>query len=119
MLQANPECAWPFFNLLAVNSQEYMLRNIDLLIQDPRLRMCSRLLTLAGRLSQYLPPSPVTIPISQEELAMVCNLSRQSVHIFLTELAQKGICKLQYREIKILDVAALSAIIDRESIVHQ
>lgn len=111
LLKANPEFCWPLFNLLASNAQEYLLRSIDLLIQDPKLRMCSRLLTMAGRVSDYLPPSPVSLPISQEELAMTSNLSRQSVHSFLSELVQRGICELQYRDIRILDVQALAGIL--------
>jgi CRP-like cAMP-binding protein len=111
ILRRNPEFCWNFFNLMARKGEDYMLHAVDLLIQDPRRRMCSRLLTLAGRLLNYLPPAPVTVPLSQEELALASNMSRQTAHLLLGELVQQGICTLGYREIRIIDMAALARIV--------
>ena len=58
LLKAEPGLSWVFFNLMASNVEEYLLHTVDLLIVDPRLRLCSRLLTFGGRLLSYLPPSP-------------------------------------------------------------
>ena len=69
--------------LMADNSESHMFHGVDLLISDNKLRLCSRLLTLAGRRLTYLPPSDVVIPFSKEELALASNMSRQKVHELL------------------------------------
>lgn len=112
LLQAEPSLNWTFFNLMAWNVEEYLLHSVDLLIVDPKLRLCSRLLTFAGRLLHYLPPSPVSIPMTQEELATASNMSRSTVYNLLGELVEQGICALGYREVKILDVERLHRIVE-------
>lgn len=112
LLKEEPSLCWTFFNLMACNVEEYLLHTVDLLIVDPRLRLCSRLLTFAGRLLNHLPPSPVSIPMTQEELATASNMSRSTVYNLLGELVEQGICALGYREVKILDMARLRRIVD-------
>jgi CRP-like cAMP-binding protein len=114
LLKAEPALDWAFFNLMALNVEEYLLHAVDLLIVDPRLRLYSRLLTFAGRLLNHLPPPPVAIPITQEELAVASNLSRSTVYHFLTELAERNICEIGYREIRILDVERLAALVQEQ-----
>jgi CRP/FNR family cyclic AMP-dependent transcriptional regulator len=111
LLKAEPALDWVFFNLMAWNVEEYLLHAVDLLIVDPRLRLYSRLLTFAGRLLNHLPPSPVAIPMTQEELAVASNMSRSTVYHFLSELAGRKICEIGYREIRILDVERLDALV--------
>lgn len=112
LLKSDPSLNWTFFNLLAWNVEEYLWHSVDLLIVDPRLRLCSRLLTLAGRVLHHLPPSPVSIPMTQEELATASNMSRSTVYNLLGELVQKGICELGYREVRILDMERLARIVE-------
>jgi CRP-like cAMP-binding protein len=112
LLASEPSLNWVFFNLMAYNVEQYLHHAVDLLISDPRLRFCSRLLTFAGRLINYLPPSPVTIPMTQEELAVASNMSRSTVHQLLADLVAQGICDVGYREIVIRDVERLSAIVN-------
>lgn len=107
ILQANAGHSAAFFDLLAGNAEAYMLHAIDLLIQDPMMRLCSRLLTLGGRRINYVPVPPVSIPLSQDELALTSCLSRKTVNHLLGELVGRGICELRYREVLILDVQAL------------
>lgn len=111
LLAAEPALNWVFFNLMAYNVEQYLHHAVDLLISDPRLRFCSRLLTFAGRMINYLPPSPVAIPMTQEELAGASNMSRSTVHQLLTDLVSQGICEVGYREIVIKDVERLAAIV--------
>jgi CRP-like cAMP-binding protein len=111
MLRRDHEFSWSFFKLMADKGEEYLLHATDLLIQDPRRRMCSRLLTFAGRVLNFLPPSPVTVPLSQEELALASSMSRQTAHLLLGELVQQGICELGYRVIRIVDMARLARIV--------
>ena len=115
MLRENPDFCWNFFNLLANNAEEYLLHGTDLLIQDSRQRLCSRLLTLAGRRLYHLPNPPVSIPFSQEELALASNMSRQTVRELLGDLVKQGLCELAYREIRVLDLKGLARIVTQGS----
>ena len=116
LLKAEPSLNWVFFNLMASNVEEYLLHTVDLLIVDPRLRLCSRLLTFGGRLLNYLPPQPVSIPMTQEELAAASNMSRSTVYHLLGELVELGICELGYREVRILDMPRLAAIVEESHV---
>ncbi len=112
LLKTEPSLNWVFFNLMAWNVEEYLLHAVDLMIVDPRIRLCSRLLTFGGRLLNFLPPGPVGIPLTQEELAAASNMSRSTVYHLLGELVERGICELGYREVRILDMQRLSAIVE-------
>jgi CRP/FNR family cyclic AMP-dependent transcriptional regulator len=112
LLKAEPSLNWTFFNLMAWNVEEYLHHAVDLLIVDPRLRLCSRLLTFGGRLLGYLPPSPVSIPMTQEELATASNMSRSTVYNLLGDLVAQGICELGYREVRIIDMEKLARIVE-------
>ncbi|MCA3572687.1 MAG: winged helix-turn-helix domain-containing protein, partial [Aestuariivirga sp.] len=63
-----------------------------------------------------LPPGPVSIPMTQEELAVASNLSRSTVYNLLGELVDQGICTLGYRELKILDMQRLSRIVETANV---
>lgn len=112
LLKTEPQLAWTLFNLMASNVEEYLLHAVDLLIVDPKLRLCSRLLTFGGRLLNYIPPPPVSIPMTQEELAAASNMSRSTVYHLLGELVEQGICELGYREVRILDMKRLAAVLE-------
>lgn len=114
MIRIDPQLSWTFFNLMASNVEEYMLHAVDLMITNPQRRFYSRLLTLAGRVQNYLPPGPVSIPLSQEELGIISNMSRSSVYHILNGLVEKGLCKLGYREVIILDTVRLAELVDND-----
>ena len=103
--------AYCFFDLMRRNSEISLRSGIDLLIQDPRERLCARLLTLGGAKDGILPASPFVIPMTQEELALTSCLSRKTVHQVLNSFVQLGICALHYREIEVLDAQALAKIV--------
>jgi CRP-like cAMP-binding protein len=107
ILKANTGFSANFFDLMAGNAEAYMLHAIDLMIQDPMMRLCSRLLTLGGRRINHMPAPPVSIPLSQDEVALTSCLSRKTVNHLLGELVERGFCALHYREIRILDLHAL------------
>lgn len=114
MIRLDPHLSWTFFNLMASNVAEHILHAVDLMIVNPQQRLYSRLLTLAGRVQDHLPEGPVSIPLSQEELGIASNMSRSSVYHILNDLVEKGICKLGYREITLLDSARLAALVEIE-----
>ena len=97
--------------LMADDSESHMFHGVDLLISDAKLRLCSRLLTLAGRRLTYLPPPDVMIPFSKEELALTSNMSRQKVHEVLSELVADGICELGYGRVVIRNTQALAELV--------
>lgn len=117
MIEVMPSAAWAFFDLLAIDFEMSVLHGSDMFISDSRVRLYSRLLTLAGRTATHLPVPPVTLLLSKEELAAASGVSRQTVHMFLVDLVELGICRLGYRKIEILDPEALSRLImaDRRS----
>jgi CRP-like cAMP-binding protein len=97
LLECEPDLGWVFFSLNALNVSEHLVNAVDLLIIDPHLRICSRLLTFAGRTPSYFPSSPVVIPLTQGEIARSANVSRSTAFNVLGELAQKAICEVGYR----------------------
>lgn len=107
-IHSNPGYATAWLDLMATASEDYMLHAIDLMIQSPHARLCSRLLTFAGRTLQRMPPASISIPLSQEEIALASGMSRQTVNQILRKLVEAGICSLGYGEIFILDTAALA-----------
>jgi CRP/FNR family transcriptional regulator, cyclic AMP receptor protein len=109
VMQEKPEHMVAVLSLMASSSEDYMLHSVDLMIQSPRARLCSRLMTLAGRRLDAMPPKTIGIPMSQEELAMASCMSRQTVNQVLNELVDLGICELRYGEIRVLDTGALAA----------
>jgi CRP/FNR family transcriptional regulator, cyclic AMP receptor protein len=111
MVQTTPAFAAPLLDLQASTAEIYALHAIDLVIQAPLPRLCSRLLTFAGRRLNEDPPLTAVIPLSQEEVALACGLSRQTVNQTLRELVAMGICELGYGEIRILDTRALARLV--------
>ena len=74
------------------------------------IRLCSRLADLAEMRARDVPPAgPVTLGLSQEELARVVGLSRQTVNPLLRGLQAEGLIELESRKIRILDPARLRA----------
>lgn len=95
-------------SLLLWNLESAIRTGIDLLIQDPKARVCARLLTLCGvRAGQHLPKGPVELPLTQDQLAMMCGLSRKSVHRALNSLESDGLCENRYAGIVVSNPQSL------------
>lgn len=110
-VDAHPHFAGSLFELMANSVEENMLHGLDLLIQNPRKRLCSRLLTLAGRRVHRAAPLAISIPLSQDELALTSCMSRQTVNQILGELVEEGLCALRYGEINLLDTHRLAKLV--------
>ncbi len=110
-VEDHPYFARSLFELMANNVEEHMLHGLDLLIQNPKKRLCSRLLTLAGRRVRQAAPLSICIPLSQDELALTSCMSRQTVNQILGELVADGLCTLRYGEITLTDTRALGKIV--------
>jgi CRP/FNR family cyclic AMP-dependent transcriptional regulator len=82
----------------------------DATLRSTRARVARRLLLLArGDATQAHEPRPV-VPVSQEALAMMLGVSRQTLSKELQGLAQAGAIALGYGRIEIASVAKLEAL---------
>ena len=81
----------------------------DLLIHNASARCAAVLLRLAGRRWASGPDAelPVEIPASQNELAMLCNVSRNTFSRVLRDLSSRGLLTLGYRSLTVSDPARL------------
>ena len=69
----------------------------DLMIRDPR----ERFLAVLNRLSKSIGPEQ-SLPLSQDELAVMCALSRGSISRLLSTLEEEGQIERSYRSIRLL-----------------
>lgn len=104
-LAANPEYCRHF----AANTAESLAQAIAVIgnLSQPRsdVRVARRLVSLAVFTNSH---NDNVIPLSQADLAELCNLSRSSLVTILQDLAGLGLISLQYRRIIINDVTALT-----------
>jgi CRP-like cAMP-binding protein len=87
---------------------------VDLLIRDVLARCAAVLLRLAGRRWASGPEAnlPSEIPASQTELAMLCNVSRNTFSRVVKELSSRGLMTLNYRSLTVNDPARLRVVAD-------
>ena len=84
----------------------------DLLLRDPVQRTAALLLRLAGVRSKVFPSdSPTPIYLSQEKLAGLVNLSRNSIIPVLREFERSGYIEISYGSIRLTNVRGLGATI--------
>ncbi len=106
ILQAEP-LYWRDFALLMSQKLRLafvMLEQQSLLAAAPRL--AHRLLLIARGYGEVDGARRV-IRLGQEQLAMMLSLSRQTTNQILKELEQRGVLRLSYGEIEIIDLAGL------------
>jgi CRP-like cAMP-binding protein len=87
---------------------------VDLLIRDASARCAAVLLRLAGRRWASGPDAdvPTEIPASQTELAMLCNVSRNTFSSVVKEFSSRRLVSLGYRSLTVNDPARLRAVAD-------
>ncbi len=80
----------------------------DLLLPDHRSRLAAALLRLAGLRPTLGNPTPdMRIPVTQRELAEMCNCSHNAVNAELGRMSQRGWVELAYGQIRLLDPEAI------------
>jgi len=86
----------------------------DLLIRDASARCAAVLLRLAGRrwASGADADLPSEIPASQTELAMLCNLSRNTFSRVVKKLSSRRLVTVSYRSLTVNDPARLRDVAD-------
>lgn len=94
--------------LLLWNLERAVRTATDLLITDPNVRVRARLLTLCGYgICQDFPDDRIELPLTQDQFAMMCGLSRKSVHLSLHRLESEGLCENRYGGIVVPSAEAL------------
>jgi CRP/FNR family cyclic AMP-dependent transcriptional regulator len=82
----------------------------DAALRSTRARVARRLRLLAhGDATQALKARPV-VPVSQEALAMMLGISRQTLSVELKAMVAQGAIALRYRCIEIVSAARLEAL---------
>jgi CRP/FNR family cyclic AMP-dependent transcriptional regulator len=86
----------------------------DLLIRDASARCAAVLLRLAGRRWASGPEAdlPSEIPASQTELAMLCNVSRNTFSRVVREFSSRRLVTLDYRSLTVNEPARLRVVAD-------
>jgi CRP/FNR family transcriptional regulator, cyclic AMP receptor protein len=115
MLQDHPEWWRDIARLSTRQTRFAMIASLSLMLRSPRKRCVATLLRLIGSrtsLSGY--DGPIVLPISQEELSIISNLSRNTAGEILRSLKMEGLIALQYRAIKIHSPVGLQKILDDE-----
>jgi CRP-like cAMP-binding protein len=86
----------------------------DLLIRDASARCAANLLRLAGRRWTSCSDAdlPSEIPASQTELAMLCNVSRNTFSRVVQEFSSRGLVTLNYRSLTVNNPARLRVVAD-------
>jgi len=85
----------------------------DVHLRSPRARIARRLLLLAGSNTMHASAPQNRIPISQESLAMMLGMSRQTLSKELKFLCHQHVISLRYRSIDIISLAALTQYCDQ------
>jgi CRP-like cAMP-binding protein len=115
LLAERPEW-WRHILLLADNLSDVLADGFaDSTRQDSRVRAAAVLLRLAG-CRHADPPEPLIpeIRLSQSDVAAMAVMSRNTFNGIVGELVESRLIELGYRSIRILDPAALRAIVTAE-----
>jgi CRP-like cAMP-binding protein len=112
ILKADPT-AWRWIALMSAMTLELSGGIIaDLLLRDPVHRVAALLLRLAGmRSTVFVSKEPAPIYLSQEKLAHLVNLSRNSIIPILGDFQKRGLIAARYGSIVVSDVKGLAAAI--------
>ena len=79
----------------------------DMALMPPATRLARRLLLMTEGYGEWYDRTRRAIAVRQEQLAMMLNLSRQTTNQLLRDLEARGLVRLAYGEIEILDLPGL------------
>ncbi len=114
LLQRNPEWVAELGREAIHHMDVAMQMAVDLLIRDASARCAAVLLRLAGRRWAGGPEAALAseIPASQAELAMLCNVSRNTFSRIAKELSRSGLLTVNYRSITVESPSGLRRLAD-------
>ena len=115
MLTARPEWWRHFAQELLIEFDMVCSVANDLLLRSAESRFAATLLRAANcRFQNPRENQPITVPMSQDALAEMTNLSRSSVSPILASFVQRDLIRTVYREIQILNVEGLRQIAEAD-----
>jgi CRP-like cAMP-binding protein len=106
ILAAEPRYWRELARLVAQRLRLAMTAIEDTMQFPPLVRTARRLAMMIGGYGDHTHPRR-NLELRQDQLAMMVNVSRQTVNQLLKELEALGLVKLAYGEIEIIDAAAL------------
>lgn len=110
LLQVFPACWRQIAVLVSLKLRLVFLAMEDQALLPAPLRLARRLLVMASAaLQRRASGSSVFVALSQEQLAMMLSLSRQTANQILKDMQARGLIDLAYGRIEILDVEQLQA----------
>jgi CRP-like cAMP-binding protein len=114
LLRGRPEWVGELARELIYDIDLAMQMAADLLIHDASARCAAVLLRLAGRRWPSSPEAdlPIEIPASQTELAMLCNVSRNTFSRVVKQFSSRRLVTLGYRSLTVNDPARLRVLAD-------
>ncbi len=110
MIKEEPLCLKYFALLSELHLQECLTVIVELSQRDSFSKVCTRLISLGISLVRGGNAATIEIPVTHDEFAGLCGISRKTLSRVLNELKQAGVVDVHYRSITILDVKLLSAI---------
>lgn len=110
LLQDRPEWWSSIHHYMMLEWELAVCVATDLLLPDHRSRLAAVLLRLSGLRPTLGSPSPeLRIPVTQRELAGMCNCSHNAVNAELGRMSQRGWVELAYGQIRLLDPDSIRA----------
>lgn len=108
-LAAEPSFMPAAADLLHASLRTYLDAAGDLLSQRPEERVTSKIISLTGARLAELDSRGLVLPLSQEELAAICCVSRATLSKLLRKMSDCGAVEIGYRYLKVRNLAALRA----------
>jgi CRP-like cAMP-binding protein len=79
----------------------------ELLYQDPYSRVAARIASMCQAYAELPPDAPMSLQMTQDDLAARCNLSRKTLYRVLNSLRQQGVLEPGYGSIKVINMPKL------------
>ncbi len=99
---------WPHLGLLlTLRVRQLFLALEEVSLARPAARLARRLLLIADGYGDWDGRTRRVIEVRQEQLAMMLSMSRQTTNQLLKEIEARGVIRVAYGQIEILDVEAL------------
>ena len=107
LIATRPEVHMAFTKLVCQRLRQALVWIDDAILMPLPVRLAHRLLTLDARADSAAAPEPRVLGVSQEDLAFMLGVSRQSVNRQLKIWEKQGMLRVDYRRIVLLDRAQL------------
>lgn len=104
LIAERPEVHMAFTRLVCLRLRQALAWIDDAILMPLPVRLAHRLLTLDAREAEV----PQTLGVSQEDLAFMLGVSRQSVNRQLKLWEEEGLLRVRYRSIALLDRTGLA-----------